>query len=236
MEINRKLNSNRTAYKIVLLFIVCCSFIVMEVSAQYSMDSFSACSSYISKVLDITWKKPKGFIWKKTGNFLWSQGNREIGAIYEATMQSKDKDYLILYPNMSFMLADSGMLRNQLNGDPALARRQMMADVNDALETSVVMLVGKDAPFNADTVFVAHIPLKKNYQEIYTYCIGIYACKQGRPSMIFKCFFTNEGKQNEKKFLSKFYKTVRYRNNDNWVLDGEKSQKERYRQYLKSIK
>lgn len=234
--------------KIMLFFILSC-FVLVDSFAQYSTKSFSACSSYVSEVMDIVWKKPKEFEWNDVGIALWSQGNRGLGSTYGATMQSKDGNSFILYPVMSFMLGAYKAYYEERPDEKkvTIARKQMMDDMHDAFkhkqgldslhfewEKYVVTLVGDDAPFNADTVFIANIPLRKPYQDKYAYFTGIYIWKEGRVPMIFKCFFTEEGKKKESKFLSKFYKMVRYRRNDNWFFDEEKAAEVKYQQELKS--
>lgn len=233
--------------KILLFCTLYCCFIRADASAQYSSKSFPACSSYVSEVMDITWKKPKEFIWENVGVALWSQGNRSLGATYGATMQSKDGNSFILYPNMSFMLGAYMEYYKERPGEEkqTITRKQMRDDMNDALrhkpeldslidewEKYVVTLVGKEAPFNADTVFIAQIPLEKPYLNKYLYCTGIYVWKEGRVPMIFRCFFTEEGKEKEKTFLSKFYKMVRYKRNKNWCFEAEKEAQVSYKQYL----
>ncbi|WP_129585763.1 hypothetical protein [Bacteroides bouchesdurhonensis] len=242
---------SRIIWKIVLLLIMYCNCVVAEVSAQYSIEnSFSDYSKYISEVMDISWKRSKTFVWERSTVIL-SQGKRGrgMGAVYSGMMQSKDGNCLILYPNMNFMLVDNKEVPWKWTGDPVLPRNQMLDDLHCALkpgmdsdtisivwEKYVTTYIGKDTPFNADTVFVSQIPLENLYQGKYMYCTGIYACKRGRPSMIFKCFFTEEGKMNEEKYLSKFYKTVKYRRNDNWSYDNEKAQMLQYELYLKSVR
>lgn len=244
---------NVVIYRFVLLFVFCSSYIVSEVSAQYNIESsFSDYSSYLSKVMDISWKIPKNFIWEGTKTTIWSQGNwgsKGLGALYCGMMKSNDGDCIILYPDKSCVML--GSLKNSLqqDGDPIFARRQMIYDMSDALkkelplysispdlEKYVITLVGKDVPFNADTVFIAQIPLKKTYQGKYTYCTALYVSKQNRPSMIFRCFFTDKGKLNEKKYLARFCRAIKYKRKKCWVYDNEKEKKVLYELYLRSVK
>lgn len=237
--------------KFILLFILCCNLITVKVSAQfYKEQYFPSYSYYLLKVMDISWKQPKDFIWEKTGKTEWSQrpwGQIEDGSVYIGTMYSKDGNCLILYPECGRYMMSS--LQNPSHSeDPAFAHKHMIYDLNDAfekefpldsippeLERYVTILVGRKTPFNADTVFIAEIPLKDTYRERYKHCTGIYATKQGRPAMLFKCFFTDEGKSNEEKYLAKFYKTIKYRRNKKWVYDTEISIRTLYEIYKNSI-
>lgn len=247
MDQNKDDQKNGVLYKFLFLFVLCCNFVTVNLFAQFYMEeSFPKYSYYLSEAMDMTWKQPEGFIWEKMGTTWWSQGEwgrKGLGSIYSGSMRSADKDCLILYPECSNVMF--GSLRDSLN--PNFIRRQMIYDMRDAfgkefpldsispdLGQYVVTLVGKKAPFNADTVYIAQIPLKNPYQEKYTYCTGIYACKQGRPSITFKCFFTEEGKRKEERYLTKFYKAIRYRRNKKWSYDDEKALYILYKLYPKS--
>lgn len=229
-------------YKFVLLLILCCNLATIKVSAQFYLEeSFPSYSSFLSKVMDMDWKIPHGFNWEELGSTLWTQGDwgqKGSGSIYIGSMKSEDENCLILYPEYSSVMLGSFKDTLNLPGDISLVRRQLVYDMRDALKKEiplnaissdlgqyVITLVGRKTPFNADTVFVAQIPLKENYQDKYKYCTGIYAYKQGRPSITFKCFFTEEGKLNEKKYLDDFYRSIKYRRNKNWSYDHDRSLK-----------
>ncbi|WP_288089003.1 hypothetical protein [Bacteroides acidifaciens] len=110
--------------------------------------------------------------------------------------------------------------------NPTWDRDQVTRELKDALRLHslsdsvfsqhVVTLSGVDAPFNADTVFLARLPLHQPYQNKYDYATSVYVWKEARRSMVFHFFFTEEGKKCEEKILSKFYKTVCYLNGDKW--------------------
>ena len=89
------------------------------------------------------------------------------------------------------------------------------------IEERLTVFSGTEAPMNADTVFVFRTALKNVYKG-YSYCTSIYAYKEGRPPMIFRCFFTEKGKAKEKRYLSKFCKSVNYGNNKEWKMDADK--------------
>lgn len=239
MELDNLINSNRMCRFI--LFLSGC-FVTISAIAQNRDNIFSLYAEYISKTLDITWKKPKGFVDLKTST-IWTQGDRkELGSSCKVMLQSKNGDFLIMYPDMSLLLFNpKAKTWEQMNGDPDLLKRQILIDMNDALDKRldkkkelnclsdfseyIDILSDKESPFNADTVFIVRVPLRKPYKDKYSYCTSIYACKRERPPMIFRCFFTPKGKLDETKFLSKFFKTIKYRN-DNWSLDREKNEEE----------
>ena len=251
MNNNHYPKTDRIFYKFILLVVLFYSFITVGASAQFYMEqSFPKYSYYLSEVMDMTWKQPGGFTWEKMDTSSCTPGDsgkKEAESIYIGCMRSEDEDCLILYPECNSVLF--GSLRDSLNADgyPCFARRQMIYDMREALgkdfplnsispdlEQYVVTLTAKKAPFNADTVFVAQIPLKEKYREKYAYCTGIYACKQGRPSLVFKCFFTDKGKMNEKKYLDQFYQTIKYHRNKKWSYDHEKALRILYQLYPKS--
>ena len=238
MELDNLANSNKM-YRLILLFGVC--LIAISATAQNQDNIFSFYAKYISRTLDITWKKPRGFVDLKT-SAIWAQGDRKgFGSSCKVMLQSKDEDFLIMYPDMSLLLFNpKAKTWAQMSGDPDLPKRQIIIDMNDALHSQldknelnslsdfseyIDILSDKESPFNADTVFVVRISLRKPYREKYLYCTSIYACKRERPPMIFRCFFTIKGKQNETDFLSSFFKTIKYRN-DNWFLNQGKNEEE----------
>ncbi|GCB35778.1 hypothetical protein [Bacteroides faecalis] len=228
------------SFKFILLFVLFLNFTITEIFAQYSLiDSFSDYSTYLSKSIDVSCKKPKNFIWETIRTSPKMQGSWErkmFVSSYIGKMQSKDGNYLILYPNPIAAMLSTGK-SSSLECGCNFVRRQMIYDMGKASEETlpsdlidlvgedIIRIVGKDVPFNADTVFIVQIPLKEPYLGKYTYCVGIYACKSGRMPMGFKYYFTNEGKTREKESLLKFYETIRYRNNNNWSYDHEKALK-----------
>lgn len=227
MELDNLINSNKM-YGFILLFCGC--LVAIDATAQNQDNVFSFYAKYISKTLDITWKKPRGFADLKTSE-IWAQGDRKgFGNSCKVMLQSKDEDFLIMYPDMSLLLFNpKAKTWGQMRGDSDLPKRQIIMDMNDSLygqldknelnrltdfSEYIDILSGKDSPFNADTVFVVRIPLRKPYRGKYLYCTSIYACKRERPPMIFRCFFTIKGKQDETGFLSRFFKTIKYRNDN----------------------
>ncbi len=76
----------------------------------------------------------------------------------------------------------------------------------------ITVLAGKEAQslFNADSVFVYHIPMDRPYEEKYLHCTGLAISKANRPVMYLKWFFTDEGKKNEQEYLNAINKTIWY--------------------------
>ena|SRR5690606_21177879 len=81
--------------------------------------------------------------------------------------------------------------------------------------TYVTTIIGKDVKerFNADTVYIYDIPLEEPFKNKYTYCTGLVIAKEGRASMNFKFFFTEEGKAAERKYLDYLDKQIWYAEN-----------------------
>lgn len=226
--------------------IVCISFfffILLQVSGQVENKTFSAYAKFIvSDALDISWKKPQGFYDLKTSTSYKPDVQCSAGFWYQCMLQSNDGGCLILYPAVDLLAPVKPY---------EIARVQMISEVyataigiDDELlhgtqnhptldfNKYVTTLTKNEASraFNADTVFIARLLLKKPYQKTYPYCTGVYVQKKGRPTMLFKCFFTEAGKQKEKEYLRKLYKGVKYRNK-NWQYDKEKLNKA-YKRYL----
>lgn len=88
-----------------------------------------------------------------------------------------------------------------------------------------------DIPFNADTVYIAQLPLKNPSWEVYSYCVGVYAYKRNRPPLIIKCFFTDKSIRKAPEILSDYFKTIRYREDEHWRFDVEKERKTRLELY-----
>lgn len=238
------MNKNKNYPKIPFLFLML--FMTVQLFAQNEKNTFSAYAKFISKNLDIMWRKPDGFVDLKTSTSWGPNGTKGVGFRYRSVLQSKDKECLIMYPNISLLVDD------KIKWNEDLSRVQMIGEINRALgladkkrtdtdpitfdfDKYVKVLIGKDARkrFNADTVFIAQIPLSKPYLEKYPYCTGIYVCKKQRPPLFFKYFFSEEGKSNESSYLDEFYKTVRYRN-ENWTLDKASYEKDYYKLYRKT--
>lgn len=236
---SKKNNFQKSLY---LLFFL---FASMLLHAQNGNNKFSTYAKFISKNLDIVWKKPKGFIDLKTSTPWGPSVNRGPGFLYQSMLQSKNKECLILYPQVS-LLAD-----NKTRIDERMPRSQMTGEIKTALGFAqdrsngpdkttfdfnkyVKTLIGNDInkQINADTIFIAQIPLSKPYQGKYPYCTGIYICKKKRPPMFFKCFFSEEGKLNESTYLKKILETVKYQN-ENWKLNESAFSKDNYNYFFK---
>lgn len=220
----------------------------LPLCAQMQSSVFADYSHYVDKAMGISWKMPRGFVDLKQGNIPWGPGVRKsggnIGIGYEAVLQSKDGNCLILYPNMDLMLftvqaKENDMIRKMLVGEMNAALNLQDKSGNEksaAFEFGkyVKTLHGDEAwkYFRADTIFIADIPLQGAFREKYVSCIGLYVVKTGCPPMMLKCFFTEAGEKQEEKYLKSLYRSVKYKNDD-WVYDDAKVTKERYKLYLK---
>lgn len=206
----------------ILFFLFVC--VGIQSSAQTNYHQFSLYSDYLKKVFDISLNCPKGFVDLQTSEF-WGpngKGKGKPGMGYTSILESKKGDCMIMYADIQLYYHPQ---RLQLNV------QQLMK--SDSAQ-DIIVLTDKDVTkySNADTVFLAKIPLHTMYKDKYSHCIGVYICKANRPEMYFKCFFTEKGKQDENHYLTKLLKSVRYRGN-HWVYDLDKSSEEAYKLYLK---
>jgi hypothetical protein len=76
----------------------------------------------------------------------------------------------------------------------------------------VTVIAGEKARemFNADSIFLYDLPLQKSYEGKYPYCMGMALNKKDRATMMFKLFFTPEGKEIEDKYINMLSKKVWY--------------------------
>lgn len=64
--------------------------------------------------------------------------------------------------------------------------------------------------FNADSVFLYNIPLKKPYRQDYNHCTGMIITKAGHPHFQLLWLFSERGKMNEKRYFRRLRKSIRY--------------------------
>lgn len=215
-------------YKIILLFCLLLGGMLSDASAKRKNsfvrkdEIFSYYSKFVSEVWDISWKKPKGFT-DLMKSETWAFGKKDpYSLFYRLTVESVDKDCPIMYPELKMVTPFPDIAWTEKCGKPEFLRNYVMMEVGDSLiEERLTVFSGTEAPMNADTVFVFRTALKNVYKG-YSYCTSIYAYKEGRPPMIFRCFFTEKGKAKEKRYLSKFCKSVNYGNNKEWKMDADK--------------
>lgn len=230
------------------------SALCLPVCGQVMCESdFGDYSRYVDKAMGIHWKMPRGFIDLKQGNIPWGPDTRDsggkLGIGYEAALQSKDGDCLILYPNMDIMLfavqekndrLAQTMLESEMNAAYGLSatsgniiegasEADRQKNVATLYDTEVCELL------RADTIFVADIPLQKPFREKYLHCTGLYVVKAGCPPMMLKCFFTEARKAKENAYLSWLYRSMKYQKST-WTYDDEKVTKERYKLMMKRKK
>lgn len=216
------------------------SFVALQTFAQQT--SFKFFSRYASKVYDVKYKKPKGFIDLdiKTVEALYL-GETNTVSLHSSVFRSRDNNCIVMYPYAFFFNLYNFSFSTKATINSEIER--MLGLVDDDVQRKndidfnkyVKVLTDKDARkyFNADSVFVADMPIREPYKEIYKYCIGLYVCKRDRPKLFFKIFLTEKGKEEEDKYLKKLYKRVWYRN-DNWVYDKELDQKMNLKLFLEN--
>ena len=213
----------------------------------HALGSFKNQAEYMDKVMDIKLKQPRGLSWQP-GSGVWEQRSRKktgykiLLSKYSGKLVSRDSTCLVLYPDI--MAAYMCQLLNAPGAN--LAGKQLLEDLGDAWQTrvssfgslsaamrdSLTICTGADAPLNADTVYIARLPLKGVYWGRYNHCTAVYACKVGRPGIAFKCLFTDAGKRKEKAVLEKLLGTIRYGEEENWTYDAAKDKQLHNNLYL----
>ena len=210
-----------------VLFLCLFMLAFMQISAQHV--SYKTFQKYALEVYDVVCKKPRGFIDLRTSVNWWPGGtNCGVGFMYDPVFRSKSGDCLIMYPTIGLWSTLRPPVREQLAyeinatlgwvGDVGKQSQQVEVD----FEKYVTIWVDDARQyFNADTVFIAQLPIKNPYKEMYNYCTSVYVYKKDRPVLLFKFFFTEEGKQHEQEYLNKLCKRIWYRKG-NWVYDKER--------------
>jgi hypothetical protein len=174
---------------------------------------------------------PKDFIDLKYEEAYPIRGKVGIGYVYAPVIQSENKECMILYSGWPVwhIPPTEGYARNHIAGElqAALglvnARGLPRRDTTLVLDDYVTVFSGDDARkmFNADSVFIYDLPLEEPFREVYAYRTGLLVYRKGRAIMLFKCFFTEEGKKREKEYIQRLHKKVRYKNGK-WIYDGKK--------------
>lgn len=225
-------------YKVIIIFCLLVGGMLSDASAKRRNtlirkdEIFSFYSEYVSEALDISWKKPKGFVDLMNGE-VWAFNQKDLTSFYQVTLQSTGKDCLIMYPRLEVVTSTPGVTWTARFGKPDFLRKHVMMEVGDSLiEERLTVLAGSETPMNADTVFICRAALKNAYKG-YPYCTSVYAYKEGRPPMIFRCFFTEKGKAKEKRYITRLFKSVNFGKKE-WKADMNKMQ-ETYRRIFLSF-
>lgn len=226
------MKSNRRKRVYVCTFIV---FFFLSAFAQQSM-SFNAFKRYTSKVYDIRYTEPKGFTDLKTEAY-WrlDAGRRGVVSLHSFVFQSNDGNCLLMYPHFIESLftfpppsiehkitTEIKALLGLIDSDGFL----LAGDIDFDKYVEIASAEEASRSFNADSVYIAYLPLKEAYEGRYDHCIGVYISKKDRPRLYFKVFLTEEGMMNEKRYLKELRRSVSYRN-DNWVYNEEIDKKAR---------
>lgn len=167
-----------------------------------------------SELYGIDLIKPKGFKVIAGTTLFRVNDEKNIGSSYRMTLESKDKDCLILIPDFYPYEDHNAMAKNMAYGEVEAALNfntsNEVIDLNPAKYIETIAGENKENYFNADTVFIYKIPLPQPYKNIYKECIGINVIKAGHPSAIIKLLLTGEGKKKEKEFLEILFSSIRY--------------------------
>lgn len=191
------------------------------------------CSEYYG--IELT--KPKGF--KVIGKSNWFIINKKsnVGISYRMTLESKNRDCLILVPYFfSNAIIPTFGIKN-------LCYREVKAALNLNPEDRTIELdsakyfrmISKDnmrGYFNADTVFIYKISLPETYEQVYSYCIGITALKTGHPAAVMKILLTENGKKREEEYLQLLFNSIHY-SNDGAIPELTKKIRDEVRKKIK---
>lgn len=76
----------------------------------------------------------------------------------------------------------------------------------------VTLITGRKVKemFNADSIYIYDLPLQEPYKDKYTHRTGVVLAKDDRATMVFKFFFTPEGKKEEEKYIGMLSQHVWY--------------------------
>lgn len=205
-------------------------FLMVAMNAFAQPISFKASKQYVAEVFDIVYKKPKGFVDLNISE-PWGpgEGRQRIGLIYSPVLQSKDNDCIIMYPVVSLLavkLSPRNLLTSEITAALGLVDKDglLLKDTKVDFDKYAEIRAGEYVHrcFNADTVFIAQLPVKKTYREKYNYCTSICLYKKDRPTLVLKLFFTEAGKQHEEEYIGLLCKRIWYKG-ENWEYDKEKA-------------
>ena len=154
-------------YKIILLFCLLLGGMLSDASAKRKNsfvrkdEIFSYYSKFVSEVWDISWKKPKGFT-DLMKSETWAFGKKDpYSLFYRLTVESVDKDCLIMYPELKMVTSFPDIAWTEKCGKPEFLRNYVMMEVGDSLiEERLTVFSGTEASMNADTaVSYTHLTL-----------------------------------------------------------------------------
>lgn len=113
--------------------------------------------------------------------------------------------------------ANENFSRNQIATEmsAALGISKALRDSLFVFDDYVTSVSGKTVRemLNADAVHFYDIPLEEPYMDNYVHCTGMLVSKCGRAAMIFKWFFTEDGKKSEFEYLKLLAGNIWY---DKW--------------------
>ena len=193
------------------------SFIIMllvSATAHAQKSLFKMYRFECSELYNIDLKKPKGFkVTNKVTPFKVNE-KKAIGVFYRMTLESKNKDCLILYPFFYRDDDQSFLGKNMFYGEiKAALNLNPNNEIQELDSAKYIQMVAKDnmeGYFNADTVLIFKVPLLKPYKETYSQCIGINVIKVGHPFAMMKILLTEDGKKKEEEYIQILLKSIRY--------------------------
>ena len=190
-------------------------FFLLTLTNSFSQNSFFTMYRFeCSELFNIELRKPKGF--KVIDGLTPFRVNEKesVGMFYCMTLQSKDKNCLVLFPYFLQEPMHPNASENMTFGE---LKAGLNLNINDnTLELDTAKYIEKhvsgnvDNYFNADTVFICQIPLIEPYRKVYNHCIAINIVKVKHPSAMMKVFFSEEGKRKEEEYMQAIFKSILY--------------------------
>jgi len=154
-------------------------------------------------------------------------------------IQSVDEECLLLYPALlplnsefskAIMAINDAMFNSGYVSDDDLHRGHIYSQLRTAFghideygyytipdsilyfDNHVTVYSGRwvNKYFNADSVLMYSIPMKKPYRQDYIHCTGMIITKVGRPYFQLLWLFSEKGKMNEKRYFRRLRKSIQY--------------------------
>ena len=213
---------------LIMFFLICINLLAQDNNPYQK--TFADYTSYISKKIGVTCKMPENFIDLNMYFKLFViQKSPHCGSFYGPILQSKNKECILMYPSTvenNLELNKPSDTRNKI-----YPRTQIIYELEatyclldsfgihlkdnaKSIEfNKYVTVIGGDKAremFNVDSIYFYEIPLDQPYQNKYTYCKGMVLNNPKGAAMIFKWFFSENGKKKESEYINQLSKLIWY--------------------------
>lgn len=204
----------------------------IDSGSYITFPTFNCYADFVSKAYNICWKIPKGFI-DADSSLSWvpyaQEPTRRLAITYAGTLKSKDGNCMILYSDPFLTYTQAKEWKALPFYD--LYSKFTLCEIQTAILGREAFFYRKEAPLplnessyfydypgtnsartmmRAGTMQIVNLPLKKNFNEIYSHCTAVYVHKAGRPTMFFKLFTTEKGFKDIDSYLDLLFKNTKY--------------------------